>query len=754
MNRGKSSGRGGRKRRRIYCSDDSDEDFVVDEYEDNDDMDHADDGHDGLSSSDESDAKARRKNPRRKLSRLGVRRWKRRGRLSREKVDEDDEEFDPGMEYITEDEESVVVRKALVNKQARNKRTRNVASSTSRKTVLKSRVTNKRKRHVKRRIMKPEDGFLAGGERLGRKRTRLKTKCVKKQTRRTRKPEPPLDSDSDFIVSDAEIDVLTDLSVGGTLETRSRSSRWLRKRQAACQSEHQLQKGRRSKRAAKVDGADDNGNAKTLNLCKQVCGICLSEERRETVRGTLNCCDHFFCFACIMEWSKVESRCPMCKQRFVSINKSSKWGIGDVSIRVPRRNQVYQPSEEELRSYLDPYANIVCMVCHEEGDDNLMLLCDICDSSAHTYCVGLGREVPEGNWYCECCKTFDLRASNLQRDQDPTTDQLADCSLFSDGSVGSGGLDIPMPSYSVSECLITSPVHYPCRRGDLSPQSPFCEDLGITSQVSGFGASTVMSRRTLRHQIHRLITNNRMGQTLDLADIRNMPINATFGSDASKFEIEEDDGEKEGFGGLEHDGLCDHVDNGGGRFGTFGLADSFGESSSRQLQNREFFSSKNSSLDSSDTWCLVSCTAVNADGSNAFHNQAEVVHSEVVYSDGTQGVEKGPIVGLNEGKSSQLQDVKEQVCTLVKRHLKSFARDAHIDRCEFKDIARRSTHTIVAAYGYKCSSSMAIVVQPPSCCHTPDSFGLANLARHCCFNCFNNFVGGVVRKIMKSVLNS
>ncbi|KAF3782760.1 PHD and RING finger domain-containing protein 1 [Nymphaea thermarum] len=718
MNRGKSSGRGGmkgRKRRRIYCSDDSDEDFVVDEYEDNDHMDHADDvddGDDGLSSSDESDAKARRKNPRRILSSLGVRRRKRRGRLSGEKVDEDDEEFDPGMEYITEDEESVLVRKALVKKQARNKRTRSVASSTSRKTVLNSRVTNKRKRHVKRRIMKPEDGFLAGGQSLGRKRTRLKNKRVKKQTRRTRKPEPPLDSDSDFIVSDAEIDVLTDLSVGGTLKTRSRGSRWLMRHQAACQSQHQLQKGRRSKRAAKVDGTDDNGKAKTLNLCKQVCGICLSEERRETVRGRLNCCDHFFCFACIMEWSKVESRCPMCKQRFVSVNKSSKWGIGDVSIRVPRRNQVYQPSEEELRSYLDPYGNIVCMVCHEGDDDNLMLLCDICDSSAHTYCVGLGREVPEGNWYCECCKTFDLGASNLQRGQDPMADQLADCSWFSDGSVGSGGLDIPMPSYSVSECLITSPVHYPCRRGDSSPQSPFCEDLGITSQVSGFVASTVMSRRRLRHQIHRLITNNRMGQTLDLADMGNMPINATFGSDASKFEVEEDDEEKECFGGLKHDGLCDHVDNGGGRCGTFGLADSFGESSSRQLQNREFFSSKSLSLDGSDTWCLVNCTAVNADGSNVFHNQVEVVHSEVVYSDRTQ------------------------------------------DRCEFKDIARRSTHTIVAAYGYKCSSSMAIMVQPPSCCHTPDSFGLGNLARHCCSNCFSNFVGGVVRKIMKSVLNS
>lgn len=54
--------------------------------------------------------------------------------------------------------------------------------------------------------------------------------------------------------------------------------------------------------------------------------------------------------------------------------------------------QVYQPTEEELRSYLDPYENIICSECHQGEDDGLMLLCDLCDSSAHTYCVGLGRK--------------------------------------------------------------------------------------------------------------------------------------------------------------------------------------------------------------------------------------------------------------------------------------------------------------------------------------------------------------------------
>ena len=66
---------------------------------------------------------------------------------------------------------------------------------------------------------------------------------------------------------------------------------------------------------------------------------------------------------------------------------------------------MYQPTEEEMSRWVDPYENGVCRECNRGGDDNLMRLCDICDSSAHTYCVGLGRQVPEGNWYCGGCRS-------------------------------------------------------------------------------------------------------------------------------------------------------------------------------------------------------------------------------------------------------------------------------------------------------------------------------------------------------------
>lgn len=107
-----------------------------------------------------------------------------------------------------------------------------------------------------------------------------------------------------------------------------------------------------------------------------------------------------------MEWSKVESRCPSCKQRFLTIVKPSVPGISRSRPRIfhiPHKDQVYQPSEEEIRLFTDPYLDVVCSVCQEAGDEGVLLLCDGCDSAAHTYCVGLGLSVPRGDWFCNAC---------------------------------------------------------------------------------------------------------------------------------------------------------------------------------------------------------------------------------------------------------------------------------------------------------------------------------------------------------------
>lgn len=85
-----------------------------------------------------------------------------------------------------------------------------------------------------------------------------------------------------------------------------------------------------------------------MKVGKQVCGICLSEEGKRPVRAILNCCSHYFCFACIIEWSKVDSRCPLCKQRFETIRRTAQvvgeHGSRDVTIPVPECDQVLDKS--------------------------------------------------------------------------------------------------------------------------------------------------------------------------------------------------------------------------------------------------------------------------------------------------------------------------------------------------------------------------------------------------------------------------
>ncbi|KAL8527877.1 hypothetical protein ACS0TY_005626 [Phlomoides rotata] len=260
------------------------------------------------------------------------------------------------------------------------------------------------------------------------------------------------------------------------------------------EEESMPQKTKRPGRKGKRKVVDLN-----IEIGKQVCGICLSEEGKRTVRGVLNCCSHYFCFACIMEWSKVESRCPLCKQRFTTISRTARAEGGhdlrDAVFPVPERDQVYQPSEEELRGYLDPYENFHCTECNQGGDDALMLLCDLCDSPAHTYCVGLGREVPDGNWYCDGCRPTALASSN--------PDNGASNNL----SVGSSPITNVRETFDLNEAYVPET---PLTQVSQSPR----HSMGLfqPSSPSGSGAFTVLDRRRIHRQIHHFL-NNRSRQS-------------------------------------------------------------------------------------------------------------------------------------------------------------------------------------------------------------------------------------------------
>ena len=57
-----------------------------------------------------------------------------------------------------------------------------------------------------------------------------------------------------------------------------------------------------------------------------------------------------------------------------------------------------------------------CMICGSDDNENVLLLCDGCDTACHTYCADLD-EVPRGPWFCEECEVC--------RAIDSTTDSIS-----------------------------------------------------------------------------------------------------------------------------------------------------------------------------------------------------------------------------------------------------------------------------------------------------------------------------------------
>ncbi|XP_058761207.1 uncharacterized protein LOC131634523 isoform X2 [Vicia villosa] len=172
----------------------------------------------------------------------------------------------------------------------------------------------------------------------------------------------------------------------------------------------------------KSEAESDEENKKEQDDC---CGICYAE-RGVSVPGEIDSCNHYFCFVCIMEWAKHESRCPICRQRFSIVRRLPKLGVFSSSrdVKVPLRDQVYHPHGNMTSGPVGSNAELKCCVCLVAKDENLIIICDLCDMASHTYCVGLGYSVPEGDWFCHDCAVSRETNANDGLDLDQQTVEL------------------------------------------------------------------------------------------------------------------------------------------------------------------------------------------------------------------------------------------------------------------------------------------------------------------------------------------
>lgn len=85
--------------------------------------------------------------------------------------------------------------------------------------------------------------------------------------------------------------------------------------------------------------------------------------------------------------------------------------------------QVYHRYENVTTGHQDLYDEKQCTVCHNNSNESLLLLCDLCDSASHTYCVGLGDTVPEDDWICRDCTQ--KKYKHTEDDEDLDADSLS-----------------------------------------------------------------------------------------------------------------------------------------------------------------------------------------------------------------------------------------------------------------------------------------------------------------------------------------
>ncbi|KAK9292964.1 hypothetical protein L1049_020946 [Liquidambar formosana] len=681
--------------------------------------------------------------------------------------DDDDEEFTPEEVDGVDDEEEFLVKKKKKKNKVCQQALRKRGSIKTRKRmrkVMNKPLGNKGKNNfrLRRKAKSDDDGDFVEKNPVVRK------KSTKKPGRRKNSLVVRSDSDFvssgssdfDFTISEEEREQVREASkLCGSFTTSLRSSSSSKRIQEdgdLCQQ--RKPPGRKGKEKVE-DVKNEVGN--------QVCGICLSEEGKRIVQGTLNCCNHYFCFSCIMEWSKVESRCPLCKQRFVTISKPARLNTGidlrNVVINVPERDQVYQPSEEEIRGFLDPYENVICTECHQGGDDNLMLLCDLCDSPAHTYCVNLGREVPEGNWYCEGCRPVALGSSN-SRAQDLLPDQRTMSNNLSHrpSPFENIGEDLNHPSVSLPSTLFTQGI------GVLSSPRYHVGDVEAASPTSGAGVSTLSRRRQIRHQIH-----NRMRQMAGRTD----GISAANLGSGDHFHSQIDQSRATTFqhtrtpetGTSYHNFFEERI-----------------QDNPSPVQNGDLFPGR---LSHFRRQVVQDQSPATADGYvhgtflaginsiSGYEPLRECSSRSSIGSDGS-------VSPCMMGDGSHFYIEKEQVQSMVRSHLKSLSRDFELGFSDeekrggermsggdgeracpvsgsrtrwfatstFKDVARKSTHTILAACGLEHRRSEVYSMQPPPICSHVETMadGQMSLLKGYCSSCFDS----IVRNVVKTILNS
>ncbi|KAL5220938.1 hypothetical protein ABZP36_025651 [Zizania latifolia] len=157
------------------------------------------------------------------------------------------------------------------------------------------------------------------------------------------------------------------------------------------------------------------------------CGIC-----RDIVidRGVLDCCQHWFCYTCIDNWSAIPNRCPLCKSEFQRITCTSVYDTTGTNNKdgyslTSGDDDWHVQGESNTLSFPSYYIDAEAVVCLDDGDCKIRsglvaveddstfdtsIACDSCDLWYHDICVGFNPEMAsEDSCLCPRCASTEVK---------------------------------------------------------------------------------------------------------------------------------------------------------------------------------------------------------------------------------------------------------------------------------------------------------------------------------------------------------
>ncbi|KAH7657876.1 Zinc finger RING/FYVE/PHD-type protein [Dioscorea alata] len=147
------------------------------------------------------------------------------------------------------------------------------------------------------------------------------------------------------------------------------------------------------------------------------CGICMDVV---IDRGVLDCCQDWFCFACIDNWATITNLCPFCKNEFQLITCLP---VYDTVGRIDSEDHSFSRDDEWLiqgknntLSFPSYYINEEAVVCldgdgckirsgfttsEDELSVDTSIACDSCDIWYHAFCVSFNSScTSDSSWLC------------------------------------------------------------------------------------------------------------------------------------------------------------------------------------------------------------------------------------------------------------------------------------------------------------------------------------------------------------------